>query len=109
MEKSVRVLIQRSIDEKWKLIFEGTKEDQGSNDCPLCEEFLYNRDPKVIGVCEGCPIAMKTGDTMCVGSPYFEWQQLCESDPHTDYADTPLKKTQAGLMIEFLKSLLEDE
>ena len=71
---------------KWEKVFDGEEE----GDCPLCD--LFNDDLK--DNCNGCPIKIRTGKSMCHGSPYYN-----STIPYSDY-------TQA--MIDFLKSLLPE-
>jgi hypothetical protein len=61
----------------------------GLSNCPLCELFHPN--------CKsGCPVAQKTGDYYCIGSPY-----------HTYNCDRTDLNARAEL--DFLKSLLPVE
>jgi len=54
---------------KWQGIVYRGKIDHGSDDCPLCGQFLKLN-------CVGCTIREYTGVYGCHGTPYFEW---CET------------------------------
>ena len=85
---------------KWEKIVAGTGEDDGCNNCPLCDLF-FNKT----GSCFGCPVMDKTGRDECVGTPYGAWRWTHEDNfPLT--ADTPEQKTAARRELKFLKSLL---
>ena len=53
---------------KWEDIVEGSGEDESTENCPLCEEYI-DLDLK----CEGCPVSNYTGYTFCGESPYAAW------------------------------------
>lgn len=76
---------------KWQAIVNGTGEDMGINNCPLCK--LFHRDG-----CIGCPVMNKTGYPYCSKTPYDTFEIL---DP-----DSPEKKAASVVELEFLKSLL---
>jgi hypothetical protein len=73
---------------KWEGIVAGTVDDDGPNNCPLCQEFY-------IANCNGCPVKEETGMTGCGGTPY-------------DYFDDPKYDRDIVAMDElnFLRSLL---
>lgn len=54
--------------EKWKKIEDGTGEDLGTENCPLCHMF---RDDD----CMGCPVAEEAEEMGCGGSPYVDWEE----------------------------------
>ncbi len=62
---------------KWEKIFRGLDQDNGTENCPLCQLF-YGND------CLNCPIANDTG------------AQYCEETPHTDYALTVHEEYEYG-------------
>lgn len=53
---------------KWIKIATWEGYDSGSENCPLCGQF-FGSD------CDGCPVAIKTGQKGCYGSPYEEWRR----------------------------------
>lgn len=55
---------------KWEGIVEGTVEDLGSFNCPLCHIFPYNEGSDV---CGGCPVKATTGQGECQGTPYDDY------------------------------------
>lgn len=55
---------------KWREIAAGTRENQGTRDCPLCQLFLVDRPKEQ--QCAGCPVA-ESGHVGCDGTPYFEY------------------------------------
>lgn len=52
---------------KWIKIATWKGEDNGIDDCPLCEKFYDDE-------CKACPVSMKTGKSSCVASPYTNWR-----------------------------------
>lgn len=51
---------------KWEAIVAGTGEDDGPDNCPLCQTFWLD-------FCRGCPVRGRTGHSFCGGSPYDQW------------------------------------
>lgn len=51
---------------KWEAIVDGTGEDLGTSNCPLCHEFYNNG-------CVGCPVSAATGKPRCGGTPYDDY------------------------------------
>lgn len=90
-------LLQGSI-KKWEDIVAGTGEDRGSQNCPLCQEFLDNVD------CDGCPVAQRAGIGHCENTPY--WAFYDAAGGLYKKADTPELKALARVELDFLKSLL---
>jgi hypothetical protein len=82
---------------KWEGIVAGTTMDLGPANCPLCQRFIDNDD------CAGCPVAFRTGQDSCAGSPYDEWTAAEEANDSVRLA----RAAQAEL--DFLKSLLPKE
>lgn len=105
--------------QKWRDILDGTDQDEGAQNCPLCKEF-YDRtnpdDPEDDAECFGCPVRNATGEPACAGSPYKDWMEAldAEADGRTPWselcrrADTPAKRTAAQAELDFLTSLLPD-
>ena len=104
---------------KWEAIVAGTGEDDGENNCPLCELFhphmgLYEGyDRRERAACGGCPVREKTKKPYCRGTPYIEWSNADAFTPLNGYF-SPEKRTEytklAQAELDFLRSLLpEDE
>ena len=49
---------------KWRGIVKGELYDEGPDNCPLCQLYLYTTD------CEGCPIAADVQAKWCEKTPY---------------------------------------
>jgi hypothetical protein len=97
---------------KWQRIVDGSGEDDGCDNCPLCDRFNYappyscTRDDG--GEC--CPVFVATGEPYCSNSPYPDWA-LATGEVKDPYAFP--HKVESGEMLmcavlelEFLKSLL---
>lgn len=83
---------------KWKEIIDGTVEDNGPDNCPLCKKFYENN-------CKGCPVKNKTGHSLCNGTPYDLWNELSFED--TQKGDlSKAAMVAAGAELMFLESLL---
>ena len=78
MDERTLTALKGSID-KWKRIALGEINDQGSRNCPLCQEFSVGGKG-----CVGCPIAEETGRTLCCGSPYMDVQDEINLDEPLD-------------------------
>lgn len=78
---------------KWEAIVDGTGEDQGTNNCPLCHEFYNNG-------CVGCPVSAATGKPRCDGTPYYN-DSVYKRDN-----DSPEAHEAAVRMRDFLVGLL---
>jgi hypothetical protein len=79
---------------KWQAIVDGTGEDNGAENCPLCQMFRTDKN-----LCTGCPVAEKTGRPFCWGSPYRDFVES-ESDKDALIA--------AKAELAFLQSLLPE-
>lgn len=109
MDKRTLKALHGSI-RKWIKIATWKGGDEGSDNCPLCGEFLDND-------CGECPIAMKTCEEYCFNTPYRNWCKEFEALPcDTKYIypeDTVVfsAKTQkaAEEMTLFLIDLLPEE
>jgi hypothetical protein len=92
---------------KWEQIAAGTEGDRGPANCPLCEMFYS-------GHCTGCPVAHKTGEIECDGSPYQKWTALPTSlfrvekidGRYSWWVDSEESRAAAQAELDFLKSLL---
>jgi hypothetical protein len=89
---------------KWEAIAAGTGRDEGTSNCPLCQQF-YKR-----AGCNGCPIAEATDSDSCDGNlPYIEWSDETAST-RDQYgfriSATDKAKALAQKEVDFLKSLL---
>lgn len=91
---------------KWEAIVAGHGEDKGVDNCALCQMFWHDR-------CKGCPVAAKTGEIHCVGSPYDAWggENGEEYTPlnDADEEDREDFKKLAQAELDFLISLLPPE
>ena len=110
MDKETLKALKGSIT-KWNKIIKGTGKDYGTDNCPLCEEFLNKT-----GKCSPCPIAKKTKKARCDGTPYIAWSGHM-FDKHSKYytyihevrsneVRCPKCKEWAIKERDFLKSLL---
>ena len=89
MDKATLTALKQSI-EKWEKRAAGDRSlPLGVDNCPLCQLFHPYCS-------RGCPVAGKTGQSTCNGTPY-----------HTYINDRTDKNAKAEL--EFLKSLLPPE
>lgn len=89
--------------EKWYKIWQGEGEDRGTDNCPLCKEFIE-------AFCKRCPVKKKTGRLYCHSTPYKEWCM------HGDRVHKSSEKVQCDVCkgiaraeYEFLVSLREKE
>ena len=80
---------------KWVKISNGTGEDQGPDNCPLCKLFYAKK-------CKGCPVATVTGQIECEGSPYQVWSEF----PLEESISSPRSIAIAEAEVLFLKTLL---
>lgn len=78
---------------KWQAIVDGTGEDLGCDNCPLCQLFWDNE-------CVNCPVYEKTGEWRCDGSPYINYDEDLDDEA---------KKRSAQAELDFLISLLPEE
>lgn len=111
MTKTAERALRGSI-RKWDSIAKGSGVDRGSQNCALCQEYLYRATD-----CSGCPVAAKTGQQHCEGTPYEQWcrersgrvYHYAEDGDYmkTGYAigDEDSRKI-AEAEVKFLKSLL---
>ena len=65
MDKRTLKALHGSI-RKWIRIATWVGEDEGADNCPLCEQFETN-------FCPGCPV-YESGYNGCSGSPYSQWR-----------------------------------
>ena len=75
--------------QKWRDIVDGKGVDDGMKNCALCEKFN-----KFEG-CYGCPVAEKTGQCFCEGTPY-------------ERIGYPISKRLALAELRFLESLKKE-
>ncbi len=91
---------------KWEKIVAGNGEDNGVDNCPLCQRFVVNADGDFSG-CEGCPVRNATGSSGCEGSPYDEWAYYMDKVrakmPNKVFDDESRRLAQVEL--DFLRSL----
>lgn len=91
--------------QKWINIIENGGEDEGQDNCPLCELFNpWSWTPEEgIEDCEGCPVYAKTGHIYCRCTPYSDWVWC--TPPNRRYVHSPESKAAAIDELEFLISL----
>ena len=87
---------------KWQAIVNGTGEDRGIGNCPLCVEYFENKD------CSGCPVAKVIGQSNCEGTPYpiwdsFGFEKLSQAKAAGCYEDA---RKAAVAELNFLKAML---
>jgi hypothetical protein len=86
--------------EHWERVVEGEDIFIGSSGCALCGLF---RDAG----CAKCPVAEKTGERLCYGSPYDKIDAHRDKHEEEVHVDTcPTCKRLATAELNFLKSLL---
>jgi len=71
MNKEVIKAIEGSIA-KWDLIAQGIGINQGGYNCPLCKMFS-DLNYENLGVCDNCPVYLKTGFIQCFRTPYYDF------------------------------------
>lgn len=90
---------------KWEGIVAGEIEDNGGDNCPLCQMFNPNPRPSTMSeaqACLGCPVRDRSGEKYCRDTPYADIEDVGEeygenSEEYQEVAQRELK---------FLKSLL---
>jgi hypothetical protein len=95
MNEEVIEALQGSIS-KWRGIVAGTAEDDGQENCALCQLFMI--DPSDHTNCEACPVGIKTGKSLCHDTPYDDY----------DCGDEDEGKAAAEREVEFLISFLPE-
>lgn len=100
MDERTLAALRGSI-QKWRDIVAGTGEDNGVDNCSLCEAFEYSG-------CYDCPVRNRTGLPGCAESPYDTWNRFFEWGQFPRIADSEEKKAAAQAELEFLISLLPE-
>ena len=96
MDKDTAEKLEGSIV-KWEGIVDGTVENDGPRNCPLCQKFAHAGMP--LGErCNGCPVMERTGQRGCNGSPYVYY-----------IAGQPSATKAAQEELDFLKSLRDEK
>jgi hypothetical protein len=102
--QSNKEILEMSI-EKWKFILWAMDElpgrfidDWGWASCPCCAKY-YDRDNE--SDCHDCPIGDWTGETLCAGTPYDDYQ--C-SEP---FGGGSAARTAAAGMVDLLQRILD--
>ena len=104
MDKNTLKALKGSI-KKWEKIVDGTGEDDGKYNCPLCQKFININ-------CDGCPVAEKTKKSFCCGSPIDDWGDYCPNVmipcKISDFPKSAQAKATrlAQAELDFLRSLL---
>ena len=106
MDDKTKTALLGSI-EKWQKIVDGTGEDMGTFNCPLCQLFYVQKND-----CQGCPVSEKTGFVGCAESPYIAFSRLDrDSLAEPDKMEPEIQRQRidaAKAELEFLKSLLPE-
>lgn len=88
--------------EKWFHIWEGTIQDLGCTNCPLCNLFVDNG-------CKGCPVSNHTGKTSCYNTPYYDFRSACNRNNNyrewAYFARTDQERQLAQAMYAYLVDL----
>jgi len=90
----------------WRRIVKGKRtpgEWHYTEDCALCEKFCIKE-------CKGCPVAVKTGQIMCLGSPWINVEAsfkygLKKTKNYEAAYSFPDVRQKAQEMLDFLISL----
>lgn len=90
MDEGILKALKGSIA-KWEAILAGTGEDDGPDNCPLCQ--LFNTPQTKDDFCKGCPVREATSQRFCHGTPY---------EDYLDGGDDEVAQAE----LDFLKSLL---
>lgn len=115
MDERTLTALQGSI-KKWEEIVSGAVIDKGTENCPLCREFVNKEDPdKDNGEgCYGCPVAAEMEESGCGGTPYDKWSSYMGEN--LKYVGSPDRmvfddrsKQLAQAELDFLKSLLPSQ
>lgn len=91
---------------KWQAIANGTGDDLGTANCPLCQMFNNSstQDEEDFDTCVGCPVMERTGQDECGSTPYWDYYQAgAQMGKNSERA---LSAAQAEL--NFLISLLPE-
>lgn len=108
MDEKTKEALEGSI-KKWEEIVKEDSFDNGSANCPLCQEFV-----KSYPHCSKCPVCLETGRTSCVDSPYEIWEAHHDkahniwSVPFDNHEDCEECTKLAQAELNFLISLRED-
>lgn len=94
---------------KWEAIAEGEGEDNGRDNCSLCE--LYRT---FMITCKFCPVKLKTKNSGCRDTPYPKWE-MHQNYKHNLDSDKGMKRIKgcstctrlARKELNFLKELRE--
>jgi hypothetical protein len=92
---------------KWRAILEGTGEDKGTQNCPLCIAFFNALGSLVC--CNGCPVASRRARVACRLTPYEKWcehQRRCHLTEEALIIHCPTCTKLAKAEVAFLVSLL---
>jgi len=100
VDEDTRMALEGSID-KWQKIVDGTGEDLGVDNCPLCQMFKTQEEDS----CEGCPVMEMTGEPNCRLSPYVSWSTIVGYGSIKDFNNPSLAMRLAQAELDFLISL----
>ncbi len=94
LDETTRDALEGSI-RKWEGIVAGTMQDEGRDNCPLCDLY-WSLD------CAGCPVKARSGHAFCANTPYFHYARV------HNVGMTDLEGPAAQKELEFLRSLREE-
>jgi hypothetical protein len=90
---------------KWEDILAGRKEDRGTGNCPLCQN--YHVTPGFLEPCKNCPVMGDSGAKCCDGTPYKAWKEHHDSF-HNDLPRT-IRCEQCAMLaykeLEYLRGM----
>ena len=78
------------------------KEGISANSCALC--LAYFKNSRFVAYCTGCPIAKKTGQSKCKGSPWLEAHAAYYI--HGSGSSSKEFMAEAQRMVDFMQSIL---
>lgn len=80
-----------------------------AEDCALCGLFNTGKEKEFEKTCDGCPVAERTGQIWCNGSPYADAHEAWEINQQMSAPgeeDKKIWEAAAQKEIDFLESLL---
>lgn len=102
MDEKTLTALQGSI-KKWEEIVAGTATDEGEDNCPLCQLFLWQAKQ---AWCTGCPVAEHAKEPGCNGTPYRTWADHHVKNGNAFKVSDEETKGLAQAELDFLRSLL---
>lgn len=94
---------------KWKDIINKNGNDEGPDNCALCQKYFFKEGIKS---CMGCPVEKRTKKLCCDGTPYEEWDEHQDTEHEDDSNERKIYCKECGEIalkeLKFLKSLRKD-